>query len=399
MELTGIKFNYGQSPGTVNALSIRQNFTTDVAVPEWVKGKTVAKSSPVAYSITAGAGKIITIQASFAADPGAPATIDVRADGGGVLGAIDPTTINLQGGVSVPEFVTLSLEHHQIGSSGILKQDIQWDWLYQSTDGTWVPMGSSAHRVYVVLDTPFLPWLQPPTPPTSVTQLPWVDALDQACVWAGGKLNPLDAATAVTQAVNSNLGLTYDVSHGASKHTQALGPASWFMCTAFLAFINRQPEGKGNVVNCTDCATIVTSFANLLGCQLAAAVMASPGGFLCNKIIAIGGGSAWDFPFPPANRFAYHEVAWTGAFSYQDRIFDACLLADGSEDPCGWTNPALSHTLVLPLNEIFTSQGHAANLPIPTPFSAVGYRERLAQNSAAGIGRCLPQGPWPNARG
>ena len=121
------------------------------------------------------------------------------------------------------------------------------------------------------------------------SSLPWVDALDQACVWAGGKLNPLDAATAVTQAVNSNLGLTYDVSHRASKYTQAVGLASWFLCTAFLAFINQQPAGKGNVVNCTDCASIVSSFANVLGCQLAAVVMASPGGFLCNKIIAIGG--------------------------------------------------------------------------------------------------------------
>jgi hypothetical protein len=397
MELTGIKFSYGQSTGTVNALSIRQNFTTDVAVPEWVKGKTLPKSSPVAYSITAVAGKIITIQASFAADPGAPAAIDVRADGGGVLGAIDPTTINI--GASVPEFVTLSLAHHQIGPSGILKQDIQWYWFYKSTDGTWVSMGSSSHRVYVVLDTPFLPWLQPPTPPTSVTQLPWVDALDQACVWAGGKLNPLDAATAVTQAVNSNLGLTYDVSHGASKYTQAVGPTSWFLCTAFLAFINQQPEGKGNVVNCTDCATIVSSFANLLGCQLAAAVMASPGGFLCNKIIAIGGGTLWNYPFPPANRFAYHEVAWTGAFKHGDQIFDACLQADHSDNPWDWTNLALPHTPLLPANEIFTNHGVVPNLPIPTPVSMAGYRERLAQNSAAGIGHCVPIGPWPKARG
>ncbi len=399
MELTGIKFNYGPSTGAVNALSIRQNFTSDVAVPEWVKGKTLPKSSPVAYSITGVAGKIITIQASFAADPGAPATVDVRADGGGVLGAIDPTTINLSAGASVPEFVTLSLAHHQIGPSGILRQDIQWDWFYKSTDGTWVSMGSSSHRVYVVLDTPFLPWLQPPTPPTSMTQLPWVDALDQACVWAGGKLNALDAATAVTQAVNSNLGLTYDVSHGASKYTQAVGPTSWFLCTAFLAFINRQPEGKGNVVNCTDCATIVSSFANLLGCQLAAAVMASPGGFLCNKIIAIGGGTSWNYPFPPANLFAYHEVAWTGAFKHGDQIFDACLQADHSDDPWDWTNPVLPHTPALPANEIFTNHGVVPNLPIPTPVSMAGYRERLAQNSAAGIGHCVPIGPWPKARG
>src|SRR3954452_4363204 len=126
MELTGIKFNYSQD--AVNALSIRQNFTTGVAVPEWVKGKTLPKGSPVAYSIAAVAGKVITIQASFAADPKGPATVDVRADGGGVLGAIDPTTINFSGGASVPEFVTLSLAHHRIGLSGILKEDVQWYW-------------------------------------------------------------------------------------------------------------------------------------------------------------------------------------------------------------------------------------------------------------------------------
>jgi hypothetical protein len=222
--------------------------------------------------------------------------------------------------------------------------------------------------------------------------------LDQACLWAAGKLNPFDAAAAVTQAVNSNLGLTYDISHGASKYTQAVSSTSWFLCTAFLAFINQQPEGKGSVVNCTDCATIVSSFANLLGCQLAAAVMASPGGFLCNKIIAIGGGAVWNYPFPPANRFAYHEVAWTGAFKHGDQIFDACLLADHSGNPWDWTDPVLPHIPALPVNEIFTNHGIVPDLPIPTPVSMAGYRERLAQNSAKGIGCCAPIGPWPNAR-
>ena len=230
----------------MNALSIRQNFSTGVAVPEWVKGKTTPKSSPVAYSIAAVGGKIITIKARFATEPGTPATVEVRADGGGVLGAIDPTTIQVSGGASVPPFVTLSVPHHQIGPSGILKQDIQWDWFYKGVDGTWVSMGSSLHRVYVVLDTPFSPWVQPPTPPVSMTQLPWVDALDYACLWAGGESNPLDAAVAVTQSVNGNLGLRYDVSKGATKYTQAVGPTSWFLCTAFLAFLNQQPESKGN---------------------------------------------------------------------------------------------------------------------------------------------------------
>ena len=400
MELTAIKFNRSTSAGPeeANAVSLRQNFATVVTVPEWTKGKSLPEDSPAAYAITAVAGKILAIEASFATDSAGPAAVDIRADGGGVLGPIDPTTIKMSGGTSVPDFVPLNLPHHKIGASGILREDIQWDWFYKATDGMWVSMGGSFHRIYVVLDTPFLPWLQPPTPPASETQLPWVEALDRACLWAGGTLNVLDAATAVTKAVNSNLGLTYDVSHGASKYTQTIGGTSWFLCTAFLAFLNRQPEGKGNIVNCTDCATVVSSFANLLGCQLAAAVMASPGGFLCNKIIAIGR-SSWNYPFPPANRFAYHEVAWTGAFGHDDRIFDACLLADNSSDPWNWTDPALSHMPLLPLNEVFTSQGEVPNLPISAPFTAASYRERLAQNSAAGIGRCVAQGPRPNAQG
>jgi hypothetical protein len=399
MKLTGIKFNDSSNAAAVNALAIRQNFATAVAVPEWAAGQPTPKSSPAAYSIADVAGKIIAIQASFVTDPEEEATVEIRADGGGVLGAIDPVTIHLGSNASSPAFITLNLAHHQIGTSGILRQDVRWDWFYKAPDGTWVSMGSSSHRIYVVLGAPSLPWLQPPTAPASSSQLPWVEALDHACLWAAGKLNPLEAATAITQAVYGSLGLTYDVSHGASKYTQAVGPTSWFLCTSFLAFLNRQPEGKGNVVNCTDCATIVSSFANLLGCQLSAAVMASPGGFLCNKIIAIGATTAWDYPFPPANRFAYHEVAWTGTFGYDDPIFDACLQADHSDNPWDWTSPAVSHTPVLPANEIFTRHGNAPNLPIPAPVNVAGYRERLAQNSVAGIGRCVPIGPWPKARG
>jgi hypothetical protein len=72
------------------------------------------KDSPAAYAIAAVAGEIITIEASFATDPSGPTTVDIRADGGGVLGPIDPATITKGGGASVPEFVPVSLPHHII---------------------------------------------------------------------------------------------------------------------------------------------------------------------------------------------------------------------------------------------------------------------------------------------
>src|ERR1700758_1307509 len=118
MELAAIKFYSG--PGGANALSIRQNFGAAVAVPEWVKGKSLAKDSPTAYAIAGVAGKVITIQVSFTSDSSDPAAIYVRADGGGVLGPIDPIAIQMSGGVSVPGFVTLNLSHHKIGAAGIL---------------------------------------------------------------------------------------------------------------------------------------------------------------------------------------------------------------------------------------------------------------------------------------
>ena len=114
MELAAIKFYSG--PGAANALSIRQNFGAAVAVPEWVKGKSLAKDSPAAYAIAGVAGKVITIEASFTTDSSEPAAVYVRADGGGVLGPIDPIAIQMNGGVSVPEFVTLNLSPHQIGA-------------------------------------------------------------------------------------------------------------------------------------------------------------------------------------------------------------------------------------------------------------------------------------------
>jgi hypothetical protein len=88
VELTAISFNSSPSSGRggTTALSIRQNFAAAVTVPEWVKGKRLPKDSPAAYAIAAVAGKIITIGASFATDPSGPLTVDIRADGGGVLG-------------------------------------------------------------------------------------------------------------------------------------------------------------------------------------------------------------------------------------------------------------------------------------------------------------------------
>lgn len=396
VSLAAISFNYDPTAQAADAMTIRRDYTQKVDTPEWVPGRTRAEESPAAYSIQSIAGKTVTIQAKFFINTTDPVTVQVRASGGGLLGDIDSFTVTFRNGVSTPEFVTVPLNHQQIAAGGVNRQDITWTWGYQLPGSNWTPMATTQHRIYVVLALPTSPWVVSSN--RSNSQLPWTAVLDYACQWAKGKTNATDAATAITQAVNGTLRLTYDRQQGAPAYalSDAYGQRI-FLCSEFLDYLSTG-AGKGNTVNCSDCATVVTTFANILGCDLTESTMFSwnSGGleaFKCNKIIAIGG-SDWEYPFPPGNQFAFHEVAWTGATSYTDNIYDACLQVDSSDNPWDWSSPT-GHTPKLPANMPFTTLEIQPSLPIATPFTDQCYRERLAQNTAEGIGRCVPQGSWP----
>jgi hypothetical protein len=301
--------------------------------------------------------------------------------------------VSFNNGVSNPEYVTIPLSHFNITAGGVSKQDIAWLWQYKLSGGSWTNMITTNHRIYVVLESPNSPWTPDSLP--SDTQVPWTDVLDFACVWAAGTKNQLDASTAVTTKVYGTIGLTYDTTRGASVYTQnSYGGKNQFLCTFFLEFL-KGGTGKGYIVNCTDCATIVATFANSIGCNLTESTMYGSSAFKCNKIIAIGG-TSWGYPFPPGNQFAYHEVAWTGGVGYNDMIYDACLELDNSTNP--WNQPDASRVAKLPTNIEFTTLTMSPALPIPTPFSAWSYRERLAQNNSSGIGNCIPKGPQQNTQ-
>jgi hypothetical protein len=120
--------------------------------------------------------------------------------------------------------------------------------------------------------------------------------------------------------------------------------------------------------------------------------------FDCNEIIAIGL-TAWGYPFagqPWAGSFNYHEVAWTSGIGFPDPLYDACLQIDSSSNPWDW--PGVTHAPALALKMPFTTKGVSPTLPIATPFADQSYRERLATNTATGIGRCVPRGPFPNTQ-
>jgi hypothetical protein len=357
VDLASIRFNYDPTAAATDALAIRRNYSKHVPIAEWVKGETNPEQSPAAYAITQTKGKTVTIQAKLLISDPTVTQAQIKAEGGGVLGAIDPVTVKFKNGESDPDFVTLSLPHHTLPTGGVNRTDITWNWFYKTT-GDWQPITTTAHRIYVVLDVPTGPWKQSATP-SADTQVPWTEVLDLACTWAQGATTAEAAAAAVTRRVYGNLGLKYDRKSGASAYTSGQ-PVGWvFLCASQMYSANGMSEP-----------------------------------FKLNKMVGIGS-TVWSYPFDPPGgpEFSYHEVAWTRTGSYADPLYDACLQVDSGTNPWDWTNPSVVHTAQLPVAMTFSTFGAAVKTPIPVPFAASSYRERLATNNAAGIERCLPRGP------
>jgi hypothetical protein len=96
-------------------------------------------------------------------------------------------------------------------------------------------------------------------------------------------------------------------------------------------------------------------------------------GFNLNPLLAIGS-STWQTACNWGS-FSYHEVAWKGACTAAEYIFDACLQVDADADP-----KVAPHTGELPRNMRFGNAGDG------------DYRDRLSPS-----GTCDPQ-PTSRAR-
>ncbi|MBB5747398.1 LamG domain-containing protein [Brevundimonas variabilis] len=391
VNMASLAFDYSPTSAAGDALTIRRNYGNDVAVPEWVPGRRNAVDAPCAYAISSVSGATPSVQVVLNIADVTTHSVRIQATGGGILGAVDPVSVTFTGTTAT---LTLPLSHHTLAAGGVQRTDVAWTWQYQVDGGAWMTMAVTQHRVYVVLSPPNAPWQQGAL--RTNQQLPWTDVLDFTCEWAKGATTPGQVLTMVTTRVNSGIGLSYDMTSGASFYTAQSAGVSRFLCGLFLDYL-RTGGGNGRTVNCTDCATIVTNFANIAGVDVFASIMlntANPStGFACNPILAVGQ-TTWAAPFPPGNSFSYHEVTWSGTGSYPDAIYDACLQYDTGPNPWG-TGP---HTAGLPTNVVFSTLGAALpQLPLPTPFTANSYREGLAANSVPGIGRCLPFGPNPGS--
>jgi hypothetical protein len=352
--LDEIIFNEGKAKSRPSAVNIRQNASKFLHGPEWRRLVCVnPEDSRVVYALTGVRSGALTIKASFISTLDGVNVAEVR-----VRRQVKSRRVAFKNGRS--GFVRFELinpptRHGQIGI-----WDLEWNWEYRlGRRKPWRPLAASHHRIYVVLDVPKNPWHQLPYVAAN-TQLVWTDVLDFACRWAAGARTIDQAAALITSSAYA-LGpeiITYDCRGGGNSNYSYPD----FDCTAFLERL-RGGIGNGLYVNCSDCAAVVSTFANALGCDLWQSRMGWD--FALNELLAIGG-SSWQTPCG-WYWFQYHEVAWKDSCSSTDDIFDACLQVDGDDDP--------------------TQSPHRPLLPSALRFDK--YVDRLA--SPAGRPNCTPR--------
>lgn len=128
---------------------------------------------------------------------------------------------------------------------------------------------------------------------------------------------------ALVEWIFFDLGLAYDTRSGASFYTRGGWDNSTFYAGPFLE------RAWGSIVNCSDCAGILTYYANQLGADLNYIIILQ--NYSLNQILAIGGSEFSNCPFGPYScGFSYHAVTTDDGGG---TIWDATLALDGDEDP------------------------------------------------------------------
>lgn len=348
---------------------LRYNGTVPVLLPEWRIGQRLP--SVAAYRIDR-LPPMADVLVQLGASPDEPRLQEIRAVAAPAPAAclsmpplvegLEPQVAGFGGdGLAGPlafRFATDSLR------AGVGLGTVDWIWQARAGAGEpWRDIAVTSHRLYSLLRAPTAPWRTEPGSPAGPV-LPRTDLLDFACAWAWGATTAREVADAVTRAVHGLGGRTfiYDALVGAPHYT-LLG-AQLLLCDALVERLLGGP-GTGPLVNCSDCASIVSTMANLLGADLWQSKMGLVGqGFPLNPVRGIGVAD-WS---RLSGAFVFHEVAWSGDARAEDPVWDACLELDGDRSPA---RPP--HRPVLPAGERFAHE----------------YRDWLA--AARGRNLCLPQ--------
>ena len=353
LALNKITFNHDPFSVSTSAMNIRRNKDFEVLVPEFdaTVPRTPAESC-AAYAQQETAGQHVFVRVELTSTGGGNPHFEVRAQGGGLLGALDSQAVDFTHG-AITKTVDFPLSHRDF--SRIARQDVTWQWQFrQQGNPSWQALVNTSHRIYIVLKVPPAPWTQA----LADKRNPWTDLLDVTCSVAAGKQNANQAAESITKNVHQGYSLRYDIVSGAPRYGFVVTGNS-FQLTKWIDYVLKgnapanpvlcsgSPEQYKDywIVNCYDCAASSALMARILGAD-SDYYFHAPFGYL-NYVEPIGRGKC-NNPFygclgnnpavgPDDQRTGFGNHAYqklNGA-----RNYDACMRE--------WISPLLRLLLIL----------------------------------------------------
>ncbi len=244
VDVTHIKFDHSAGDSS-DAIDITEDDSTDIDVPEWVKG---GQNKPAAYKKSTS----VTIKARFTVSPTTITSAKICATtSDSILGNLAEQTVTFSSGISNPEYISFTPANPTTGY--IDKDTITWQWKVHDIQGSDSPectFGSSGpHTIYIVLDSPKFPQYEP-----------WQETLDIACAVCFFDACVNTVMHSLWNDFYKFAGGVYDTEEGAPGYTSD-GEGSKFKLTRWL---NKYPSIEK--VNCYDMSKAVVVFARALGC-------------------------------------------------------------------------------------------------------------------------------------
>lgn len=373
-----IEFNHLSNPIT-GGIHIRRNREQPVVPPEWRNAENDQNNPALcAYIVPVPDDKPPYIVVRIQLETAVPLQISLSANEqqGGLLGNIQSQVFDIAPNQIAEVEIPLPANLLNNNPEELLPAETRtWEW-HCNINGEDYFLTNTFHKVYRLLGQPGRPW-DFDEGVYAIRDYPWTDAMDVAYAlyerglhWPGQ-----DFIAFIALGLHFSGHFMYDV---ATHYTHF---DTHFKIEKFQRDFNQ----AGNVyrLNCSDCAYIVASYANLHGAGL---VIKRMGGrhvengvmeqtFLFNPILLIG---YIDWIVDNAlDRFVFHEVASRP----NNLITDACLRLDMGDFPHDVVDlDAKRPTLPVHLNFSEHPENEQVNIDEEVAYVTAVYRERLVRN-------------------
>lgn len=273
----------------------------------WIAGSNVQLSATLSASAAGMEGG------------GGPADVEIR--------IVPPAGTEIVGAAAFSHGAVVTVQTSATPVPAVGRYDLELAWRFEARrpDGDWAPIPgavTTTHDLYGVVG-------QPTLGSAAMPYRAWVEVVDAVAGWVdGASADPLEVGSRITEGIFDTAGLSYDVENGACTYTDYTW-GNW--SNGVFDIVGYQRRDKGDVVNCSDCAGILSTYANMVGVDFTYHIL-SPGygGFDLNYIMAIGYTTFDETPFADGGGgFNYHAV--TGPSD--GTIYDATLKLDGDGTP------------------------------------------------------------------